>query len=225
MYLDNKYTKIYYRLISNAKNRITNTSCYYERHHIIPKSLGGSDNLSNLVFLTGREHLICHLLLIRMTEGKAKAKMISAAWSMANLENKHQDRKRLTSRQYSNLRKIFSEQHSIRMRNDNPMHKLEHKKTHKEAIIKRGKTRGMSGKRHSMQTIEKIKQANKNQYISPEQRKAASIFHSNRSPELKEKYGRIHASNITCKHCGKLSNPGTHARWHGQRCKLASKIS
>lgn len=42
---------------------------YSERHHIIPKSLGGSDNESNLTWLTGREHFIAHCLLARIYGG------------------------------------------------------------------------------------------------------------------------------------------------------------
>jgi hypothetical protein len=36
---------------------------YTENHHIIMRSLGGSDDPTNLVRLTGREHWIAHLLL------------------------------------------------------------------------------------------------------------------------------------------------------------------
>ena len=35
-----------------------------ERHHIIPKSCGGTDVADNLVDLTVREHYIVHLLLV-----------------------------------------------------------------------------------------------------------------------------------------------------------------
>jgi len=36
---------------------------YYEKHHIMPKCLGGSNEPENLVLLTAREHYICHKLL------------------------------------------------------------------------------------------------------------------------------------------------------------------
>ena len=48
---------------------------YYETHHIIPKSLGGTDTVENLVNLTAREHFICHALLIRFLTGHDKYKM------------------------------------------------------------------------------------------------------------------------------------------------------
>ena len=220
IFINNKYTSIYYRIIDNSRNRILPKEVYKERHHIIPKSLGGSNSVDNLVWLTGREHLICHLLLVRMTEDKFKSKMISAAWSMANLENNNQTRIKLNARQYSSLREQFSKTHSLRMKNNNPMHDPNVRKIYDNAIIKRGKTSGMTGKKHSSTSTDKIREANKGQFVPVEKRLAASEFHSNRSVELTDKYRKIHASNHKCEHCGKLANPGTYARWHGQNCKL-----
>ena len=40
-----------------------------EKHHIVPKSLGGSDHKSNLVSLTPREHYVAHRLLAKMHGG------------------------------------------------------------------------------------------------------------------------------------------------------------
>jgi 5-methylcytosine-specific restriction endonuclease McrA len=37
---------------------------YKEIHHILPKSLGGSNDKSNLVELTAREHYIVHMLIM-----------------------------------------------------------------------------------------------------------------------------------------------------------------
>jgi hypothetical protein len=58
------YEKIYYELISYRRDNIL-TSGYKEVHHIIPRSLGGTNDKLNLVALTGREHYIAHLLLAR----------------------------------------------------------------------------------------------------------------------------------------------------------------
>jgi hypothetical protein len=58
------YQQIYDNLISHRlKNPATG---YIERHHIIMKSMGGSNDPSNLVVLTGREHWIAHLLLYKI---------------------------------------------------------------------------------------------------------------------------------------------------------------
>ena len=57
------YFKIYDNLIESRKGRSITKG---ERHHIIPRCMGGSDDESNLVMLTYREHFIAHVLLQKM---------------------------------------------------------------------------------------------------------------------------------------------------------------
>jgi|GEM_PF-1530746 len=86
--LDNKYSKTYNNLINSRRSldRKKIDNCYYENHHIIPRSLGGSNKKSNMVLLTPREHCIAHLLLVRMHGGLAKYKMQAAInWMTRNI--------------------------------------------------------------------------------------------------------------------------------------------
>ena len=111
MFLNNKYTFWYNNIIVKAKNRNDNLG-YTEKHHIIPKSLGGNDCEDNLVKLTLREHYLVHQLLVKMVEGKEKQKMINAFWAMANIKLN-----RLTSKQYGNMRILASQVHSNLVQN------------------------------------------------------------------------------------------------------------
>lgn len=61
------YSAHYTLLIERAKFRTT--TGYKEAHHIIPKCLGGTDEPSNLVDLTAREHYIAHILLAKIHGG------------------------------------------------------------------------------------------------------------------------------------------------------------
>ncbi len=63
------YQAAYDRLIAKARARAKPES-YTERHHVVPKSLGGSNDASNLVDLTAREHFVAHLLLAKWLGGK-----------------------------------------------------------------------------------------------------------------------------------------------------------
>ena len=103
MYLRNKYTTWYYCIINNATSRVLNS--YTESHHIIPRSLGGSDEKTNLANLTAREHFICHWLLTKMTIGQSKIKMLLALQAM-RLEGRGQERyaTKITSRVYESLK-------------------------------------------------------------------------------------------------------------------------
>lgn len=64
------YQLHYNNLIIRAQGRILNE--YTEKHHIIPKCLGGSNNPENIVDLTPEEHYIAHLLLVKMHPNNRK---------------------------------------------------------------------------------------------------------------------------------------------------------
>ncbi len=68
-----RYELWYNTLINKAKNR--QLDGYSEKHHIIPKSMGGSNDKTNLVKLTAREHYISQLLLTNFTKGHCRNKM------------------------------------------------------------------------------------------------------------------------------------------------------
>lgn len=86
MFKDNKYTKVYYQIIENAKKRINEG--YVEKHHIIPRSCGGTDDISNLVSLTGREHFICHWLLTKMVTESTHIRNMHYAFKMMSQHGK-----------------------------------------------------------------------------------------------------------------------------------------
>lgn len=62
------YFLAYQRLIAKARERVCPEG-YVERHHVLPKSLGGSDDSSNLVALTAKEHFVAHMLLAKIYGG------------------------------------------------------------------------------------------------------------------------------------------------------------
>lgn len=67
------YKKHYNLLIETRRNRNIIVGEYYEKHHILPKSMGGNDNVNNLINLTAREHFIAHWLLWRIYQNKEMA--------------------------------------------------------------------------------------------------------------------------------------------------------
>jgi len=118
MFKENKYTKYYNLLTSRAKGRVLTE--YTERHHIIPQSLGGSNDKENLVNLTAREHFICHWLLIKMTEGENRSKMLYALMYMRSAsEGMHRYQSYSTSRVYEHYRKEHAKNHSKVMKDKN----------------------------------------------------------------------------------------------------------
>jgi len=95
------YLKHYNLLIDKAKNR--NIATKKESHHIVPKCIGGTDDPSNLVDLTLREHYVAHILLAKIYGG--------TLWHAVNLMGR---KKQYTNRYYEKARiehsKLLSEQ-------------------------------------------------------------------------------------------------------------------
>lgn len=76
------YKKHYDLLISKAINRDFKTLPYTEKHHIVPRSEGGTDDIYNIVRLTAREHFLAHWLLFRI-DPTIKSRVFSF-WRMCN---------------------------------------------------------------------------------------------------------------------------------------------
>lgn len=103
--IENKYKKLYYQIIENRKNNPLPNTKYTEKHHIIPKSLGGSNDPDNLVKLSAREHYLCHYLLTKFTIGNNKRKMIYGFNAFIMKGNGDQHERRINSVLYEKMRK------------------------------------------------------------------------------------------------------------------------
>ena len=103
MFTKNKYYKIYMALIEDRGLRKPRGD-FYESHHIIPRSLGGNNDSTNLVNLTPREHFFAHLLLSKFTSGEGQIKMTHALRMMSNFTK---SKKLINSHQYELSKSII----------------------------------------------------------------------------------------------------------------------
>lgn len=62
------YGRIYKEFIADRKGK-PKPEGYTERHHILPRALGGGDEPENLIDLTAEDHFFAHLLLARIHGG------------------------------------------------------------------------------------------------------------------------------------------------------------
>lgn len=102
------YLKIYNDIISSRikSNRFKGDGNYYEKHHITPKCLGGTNDKDNMVLLTAKEHFICHYLLCKIYQNNSK--IICAFWLMCNMKTNLQQRHIPSSRAYQFARECLS---------------------------------------------------------------------------------------------------------------------
>lgn len=104
------YQKIYNQIIERAKNR--NIEGYVEKHHVVPKCLGGEGKKENIVKLTAKEHFICHRLLCKMYPSHNG--LSSALWLMINASRNYK-RYVPSGRVYESLKKEYSQTQSKNM--------------------------------------------------------------------------------------------------------------
>ena len=169
------YKRLYDQIIEKAtvSGRKRSDGNYYEKHHIIPRSICGNDTVENLVLLTAKEHFVCHHLLTKFTSGSDKMKMCFAFWAMCNqLSGDVQRHYRVNASTYQYAKQQFAESNSKkhkgkkiaqknlellreRMKTNNPM---KGRKGSKNPLF------GLNRPEHIKQKIREAKAANKMQH-------------------------------------------------------------
>lgn len=225
MYLDNKYTKTYFLLIKKATDRnlndrkiAQNTLGYVERHHILPRSLGGSNKKENLVFLTPKEHFVCHRLLVRMTYGKNRVKMIYAFHKMMS-NNYNQKRIIFTARMFEYARYL------IMSTNGEDHYNFGKKrsdlwKTTRSALYtgENNPNYGNKGSRNPLTgKPSKKKKGNAGKYNPMYGRD-----HKSSSKKLMSDQAFLRPK-VSCICCKKIVDVSNFNRWHGDKCKMKIK--
>lgn len=110
LFNEGKYLKCYESLIEKARHKMIGLDEKTEKHHIIPKSLGGSDDDTNIVELRLREHFFVHKLLVKITRGRNKSSMLRALYMMSNTRGM-----KLPSTTYASCRESMCEMNSTRI--------------------------------------------------------------------------------------------------------------
>lgn len=96
------YQKIYSAFIAQRKTIAESLTGYCEVHHILPRSMGGSDDKDNLVRLTPEDHFFAHLLLAKIHGGK----MCSALFILMQTSKFHYGRRTKARRAYGLAKRI-----------------------------------------------------------------------------------------------------------------------
>lgn len=164
LFINNKYTTVYYDIINNAKSRIVEG--YTEKHHIIPKSLGGDNSSNNLVSLTAREHFICHWLLTKMTS-KPNAKLLHAYRMMFISSESNSQRYIPSGRHYEHLKKLLYENPLDKSGKKNPFWDKTHTQETKDKISKSKSTIGSDGLTSAQRSGRKAAETRKNNKVTP----------------------------------------------------------
>ena len=174
------YQNHYNMLIDRSKDRLLEG--YSERHHIIPKCMGGTDNLTNIVKLTPEEHYVAHQLLVKIYPNNRK--LVYAAIRMTG---KGAYNRKTNNKLYGWLKQRRSE---IGQSDD---HKL------KNSLANCGEKNHMYGKTHTNEIKKRLSIINTGR-VMPEEIKrkiSATLMGREVSTETREKISKIHKGKVT----------------------------
>jgi hypothetical protein len=171
----------YERLMERARGR--NLSGYSERHHVLPKCLGGKDSAANVVRLTPEEHYVAHQLLVKMHPGNH-----SLLWAASNMTGKT-GRMQRRNKLYGWLRRRLSEE--MRGRKTGSKHSEETKAKMRAAKL---------GRKHSAETKAKMSASisigRKGMKFSPEHRAALAAAKVGKKRQFSDEHrARLAAAN------------------------------
>lgn len=199
------YERIYNELVSNAKQRGP-IEGYTETHHIIPKSMGGSDDKENLVVLTAREHFIAHWLLYKIHRNHSMA----CAWKMMCVgDDRHS---RYTSHSFKYAKETFSQtMKEYQTGETNSFFGRKHSEETKKYMseYQKGELSPNYGKTPSDETRAKMSESRKGMVFSDEHR--ANLSKALTGITYKQ-------TKVTCPHCGKEGGATNMKRYHFDNC-------
>jgi hypothetical protein len=159
------YQLIYNNLIDRAITRINEG--YVEKHHIVPRCLGGTDAKNNIVSLYPEEHYLSHLLLCKIHKGNAK--LLYAALNMTSGSMINNGKR--NNKAYGWLRRRYSESMSG---DNNPARR--NPNLQKEAAKKR------VGQKRTEETKARMSAAQKGRLLTEDHKVKLSIAATNRRP-------------------------------------------
>ena len=158
-----RHKKRYDKIINHYRNTIVEG--YVEKHHIVPKCMGGTDNIKNLVALPAKAHFICHYLLHKMHPDSLP--LARAFNMMASATTKYQKGRKKSKGTLYEISKIARSE-AMKGIKLSPEHKakISVPKTNKENYKKPKSqehrmniSKALKGKRKDPATIEKIRKS------------------------------------------------------------------
>jgi hypothetical protein len=205
------YEKLYNDIILKYGSQ-TRLECYCEYHHILPKCLGGKDDKANMIYVSGRVHVLLHWILCKIHPTNRK---ILHAFQAMTMFNGKQERILNTNiiesaRKYNVLSRIgttrsqetkekISKSMSGRTKNEETKRKIG------EATKKYRQKHKFT---HSQETKEKLRKSHTGQIKNEETKR--KIGDSLRGKKKQK---------VTCPHCFKVGGIPQMKQWHFDNCK------
>lgn len=214
------YQKIYHNLIQKRQIILLENQ-YTEKHHIVPKCMGGTDDESNLVVLTPEEHFLAHQLLVKIYPEHQGLKY--ALYLMTISPNGRRNNNKLygwIKRDYD-ANRIQSSGFLGRKHKPETIEKM--KKARAKQVITEETKQKISSTKKGVKMSEEAKAS-----MNEKRRNHESWLESHRNKKMSdEAKAKISAANNgrvfserTCPHCKKSGAGPNMTRYHFDNCKF-----
>lgn len=149
--------------ILNERGRFGCSDGYCERHHIVPRCMGGSNEDDNLIDLYAYEHFIAHKLLSE--ENPENHSLQYAFFMMANCTSKNIGRYKCTPEEYEEIRSRIA----ATPIDESTRQKMSDAKKGKKFSVEHRAHMALArtGRKHSEETKRKISESQKNRPPHP----------------------------------------------------------
>jgi len=210
------YQKIHDAIVQQARTRTKPEIC--EKHHVIPKSMGGSNEKANLVNLTPREHFIVHLLLAKIHNTREAWRAVKA---MSKLNNGRHHR---SSKFHGWMRENYIKSCQGKLHSAETRQKMSnsHKGKIKTSEHRANLSKAFKGKkRPELSEIVKEGIAKRRGPPKPKVEKEHVRTIEQRMNYSKARAGKPVGTSeeVQCPHCGKIGKARGMKVWHFDFCK------
>jgi hypothetical protein len=196
------HQRVYDALIERARNR--KLTGYSERHHVVPRCMGGGDEEANLVRLTPEEHFVVHQLLVHIHPDVPKLVFALLAlsmcvgermnnklfgWMRRRIAQEISRRKTGVPRDRAMMERIWAGNRGRKA----PAHEIEkmrhglkgrpHSPEHNAKVGRKGRVSPMKGRQHSEETKAKQRAAALKRRHTEETKAKLTAFAAALTPE------------------------------------------
>ena len=209
----------YNTLIQTRKERSLSKDVYYEKHHIVMRSMGGTDDEHNLVMLTAREHYLAHWLLWKIHNNRETSAAFGCMSNMLLRRNGYMPSSRLFEESRiaaSEFAKIHTSNRNIsywsNLTSDERKINTSHLHT-TDVINRRASTSKLTWSNKSaddMQVFSDKLIASKS--VKKEENRIKTQLRLDSRCRL--------YPEVTCPNCNKSGKSGVMKRWHFDKCNM-----
>ena len=188
---------------------------YHERHHIIPRCIGGTNDKENLIDLFAKEHFIAHRLLALENPNNDS---LVYAWHMMSVINDNQHRYELTPEEYEEAKIAISK---LKLGKSHSIETIKKLSDAAKERLNNPENHPWYGRHHKEETKSKMSRSKKELYSNVANH---PMYGKHPTEESKEKNRQSHLGKKASEETRKKMSKSRKGRFLGENSPCSKKI-